>query len=186
MKNFATSDLHIGHKNILNFTDRDGKKIRPFDSLEEMHQVILRNWNSTITDEDNVYVLGDIGFNKGQTEEFLMQAKGKKHLILGNHDTFLMSFYEGYFDSISVWKTFKTNRSIKVIMTHAPLHPQSFEYRAPYNVHGHTHNSNITIPSNTLEIDDTRYINVSVERTNYFPVDLDNLINNHGDLYGVH
>lgn len=38
-KKFYTSDLHIGHKAILTFDNR------PFFTLKEMHEAIIKNWN---------------------------------------------------------------------------------------------------------------------------------------------
>lgn len=40
-KKFYTSDLHIGHKNIIGFDHR------PFSSLDEMTEKIIANWNKT-------------------------------------------------------------------------------------------------------------------------------------------
>ena len=51
---FYISDLHLGHKNILAFDNR------PFFSLEEMTETIISNWNSVVSKNDSVYVLGDM------------------------------------------------------------------------------------------------------------------------------
>ncbi|MEE0538157.1 MAG: hypothetical protein UC749_06875 [Ruminococcus sp.] len=40
-KKMCTSDLHIGHKNIIGFDHR------PFSSLDEMTEKIIANWNKT-------------------------------------------------------------------------------------------------------------------------------------------
>ena len=53
-KKFYTSDLHIGHKAILTFDNR------PFFTLKEMHETIIKNWNETVSNNDFVYVLGDM------------------------------------------------------------------------------------------------------------------------------
>lgn len=42
-KKFYTSDLHIGHKNIIGFDHR------PFSSLDEMTEKIIANWNKTFS-----------------------------------------------------------------------------------------------------------------------------------------
>ncbi len=42
-KKLYTSDLHIGHKNIIGFDHR------PFSSLDEMTEKIIANWNKTFS-----------------------------------------------------------------------------------------------------------------------------------------
>lgn len=51
-KKLYISDLHIGHKNILNFDNR------PFFNLTDMKETIIDNWNSVVGKNDSVYVLG--------------------------------------------------------------------------------------------------------------------------------
>ena len=61
-KIFFTSDLHFGHKNIIRFDNR------PFSTVEEMDEALIRNWNAKVSDEDTVYVLGDISwYNDAKT-----------------------------------------------------------------------------------------------------------------------
>lgn len=54
MSVFFTSDLHIGHENVLRFDSR------PFQSVEEMDSEIIRRWNDKVKPGDLVYVLGDM------------------------------------------------------------------------------------------------------------------------------
>lgn len=78
---YVTSDLHLGHKNIIEYCNR------PFKSVEEMNQVLIDNWNSVVSDEDTVYFLGD--FCLGPRENIIKYGKllkGNKILIMGNHD----------------------------------------------------------------------------------------------------
>lgn len=82
-KKFYTSDLHIGHKNILKFDNR------PFFNLEEMKETIINNWNGVVSDNDNVYVLGDMFWNNSEIAEVMSKLKGNKFLIKGNHVNYL-------------------------------------------------------------------------------------------------
>ena len=79
---WLTSDLHLGH-------DRDFVwGARGFDTLEEMEQAIVERFNSKVQPEDDVYLLGDSML--GDLEhgfELLKLLNGKKHFIIGNHDT---------------------------------------------------------------------------------------------------
>lgn len=51
---YFTSDLHLGHENVIKLCNR------PFDSIEEMDEALIRNWNRKVTNGDTVYVLGDL------------------------------------------------------------------------------------------------------------------------------
>jgi len=166
MRVFVTSDTHIGHNNIIKFVGANGQRIRPFSSVGEMNEILLDNWNSVVSDDDIVYHLGDVGFHKGDTEIFLQKAKGKKHLILGNHDSFPMSFYEGYFNSIKVVKRFTTSNGTKLLLSHYPIHDLSVQ-NGHFNVHGHVHEKSII---------DTKYKNVSVENTNFTPIAIERIM----------
>ena len=52
-----------------------------------MDETLIENWNRKITGKDTVYILGDLIYrNQKPPEEYLRRLRGKKHLILGNHD----------------------------------------------------------------------------------------------------
>ena len=81
---FLTSDLHLFHKDFI-------FKPRGFESAEAMNAAIEQNWNDIVSDDDDVYILGDLIF-KGENNsldsamEIVRRLKGRKHIILGNHD----------------------------------------------------------------------------------------------------
>lgn len=78
---YYISDLHFGHQNVIAM---DG---RPFETIEEMDATLIRLWNERVTDEDDVYIVGDFAYRNGNTASwYLRQLKGRKHLIIGNHD----------------------------------------------------------------------------------------------------
>lgn len=51
---FVTSDLHLGHYNIIRYCKR------PFNNLDDMNTKLVRNWNSVVSPKDTVYFLGDL------------------------------------------------------------------------------------------------------------------------------
>lgn len=76
---FYTADLHFHYLPVL--------ESRHFDSIQEMDEVLISNWNESVSDEDTVYVVGDVGYNDNHVPcDALSQLKGHKHLIRGNHD----------------------------------------------------------------------------------------------------
>ena len=52
---YYISDTHFNDQKIFD------KCKRPFESLDEMKETIIKKWNNKVKDEDTIYVLGDIG-----------------------------------------------------------------------------------------------------------------------------
>ena len=57
-KIYVISDTHFGHENSLKWTDEDGNKLRPFDTVEELNNTIIDNWNRVVKAGDHVYHFG--------------------------------------------------------------------------------------------------------------------------------
>lgn len=78
---FFTSDLHLNHENSIKFDER------PFKDLEDMHESLIRRYNSTVGPKDIVYFLGDLGIGSPQDlGKIIRRLNGTKIMILGNHD----------------------------------------------------------------------------------------------------
>lgn len=86
--NYYIADTHFGHDNIRRLSNR------PFETIEEMDRTIIDNWNSRVTDNDDVYILGDFSYKSEDSVLYLKKVKGRKHLIIGNHDEKLLKNHE--------------------------------------------------------------------------------------------
>lgn len=114
-KIFFTSDLHIGHANVIKFDKR------PFRDLEHMHQVLINNFNSTVPVEGVTYFLGDIGLcNATTVKQVIEQLNGTKVLVLGNHDKGMNAMYNQGFDVVLHGAKMLIANEI-VTMSHYPL-----------------------------------------------------------------
>ena len=81
---YLTSDLHFNHVNILKYEPVN----RPFETLEEMNETLVKNWNDKVTAEDTVYVLGDLAMGTVEASRACIERlNGKIVLIRGNHDS---------------------------------------------------------------------------------------------------
>ena len=78
-KVWFTSDTHFGHNSIIRFCDR------PFNSVDEMNQVLINNWNSIIPPDGIVFHLGDFSWNNS-FKDIICNLNGNIVLIKGNHD----------------------------------------------------------------------------------------------------
>lgn len=164
---WVVSDTHFGHTNIIKYCNR------PFGNIHEMNQCMVDNWNSTVKDGDLVYHLGDVymstlEFSGNEAWYLLSRLKGRKRLVLGNHDEGKDNVLLKHFQKIVAWRHFK---EFGLLLTHVPVHPGTLNDKTPINVHGHIH-QNIVRNGN---VSDKRYKNVSVEHTNYTPVNIDDL-----------
>lgn len=158
---WVISDTHFGHANILTFKNLDGSPVRPFSSVEEMDETMADRWNSIVRPQDHVYHLGDVAMRKEHLAT-VGRLNGHKRLVRGNHDIFKTKDYLKYFEEIHAVRVLD-----RLIFSHIPIHPESMG-RFAANVHGHVHG----LPQGTYG---PKYYNVSVERTNYSPVSLEEL-----------
>lgn len=174
MRRFAISDMHLGHANILTFK-HGGHPLRPFGSVEEMHEVMLERWNKTVRPVDKVYLLGDIVIHR-RFMPLLSSFNGRKVLVRGNHDIFKLKDYLPYFEDVRGVAVFPN----KFVMTHVPVHPDCLLRSSwPKNVHGHLHanvvEENVWKPEGGewIKRPNNKYFNVNVERIDYTPIDLE-------------
>jgi calcineurin-like phosphoesterase family protein len=153
------SDPHFGHENaITKFVRNNGRPLREFKDVEDMNETMIANYNAVVGDYDRTYCLGDVVINK-KFLHLTSRLKGKKYLIMGNHDIFGAKKYLETFEDVKASEV----RVDDMIMSHIPLHPECVTDRFVQNVHGHLH-------ANVLN--DPRFLCVSVEQTNYVPLNL--------------
>lgn len=86
---FFTSDTHFGHKNIASKNGSQWKSgWRPYDSLQDHDETLIKTINLHVNPEDTLYHLGDWSFGGiDNIWKFRKQIQCENiHLILGNHD----------------------------------------------------------------------------------------------------
>jgi len=111
-----------------------------------MNDAIVDVWNSTVDSEDRVIVVGDLTAGlfdrKEQLAEIITSLKGKKVLVVGNHDHCSKKWYrEAGFDQV-------LNHLVEdeILFVHKPateLNTKSVRLRDTHKpkiiVHGHIH-----------------------------------------------
>lgn len=172
---FLVSDTHFGHeKTCTMFKRADGTPLRPFKTVEEMDEEMVRRWNERVGKKDKVYHLGDVVINRKYLE-ILGRLNGDKVLIRGNHDIFKLEDYTKYFRDVRGYHVMNG-----MIFSHVPVHPESLG-RFGVNVHGHLHYQRV---KKIVGVDETgaftysdeidpRYHCVCVEHTDYTPITLE-------------
>lgn len=150
---YVTADPHLGHVNMA--------LKRGFNTVEEHDHQIITRWNQVVTKRDTVWLLGDVT-NEKANYEILGQLNGIINVVGGNHDR--PQHTRKMLDHINGYCGAKQLKGF--ILTHIPVHPSEFE-RFRGNIHGHVHDQSLNDP---------RYINVSLENTEYTPVLIDDII----------
>lgn len=170
MSKFYISDPHFGHKDMISFCNR------PFTSVEEMDEELIKRWNNMVSNNDTVYVLGDLIYKSDKSPEYYLdKLNGKKILIKGNHDgNFLKKIdVNKYFYSVYDYLEI-SDEGRWVILSHYPLLDWNGKYRGSYHLHGHIHN----IESEALRYSnkEPKMFNVSSDVINFEPMTLDQII----------
>lgn len=129
MKVFVISDTHFGHKNIIDYCNR------PFKSVEGMDEAMIKNWNETVSNNDVVIHLGDLGLGKKEyIADIVKRLNGKKILIMGNHDNWSEQTYRDMgFHTVS---RFPILYADFYLMSHAPIQDNTGDF---IQIFGHVH-----------------------------------------------
>jgi calcineurin-like phosphoesterase family protein len=170
---FYTSDLHLGHENVLKYCNR------PFKSIEEMDACLINNWNSRVTPTDSVYIVGDFIYrSKMDPEWYLEKLNGVKYLILGNHDRYLEAenFERGkYFAGISNYMVISDSGK-RIVLFHYPICEWYGMHRGNLQIYGHVHSPNS--PTFKIMCQRKGAYDAGVDLNSYIPVTLEELIRN--------
>ena len=168
--NYYLADTHFGHDNIRKLSNRK------FKTVEEMDETIINNWNNRVTDNDDVYILGDFSYKSKDPIYYLKKLNGRKHLIVGNHDTELLKNpnHKKYFVEIADIKMINDN-GIQIVLCHYPMVEWNGYYRGVLHFFGHVHN--------TFHNETTQYAskmknayNVGVDIIGFIPRTLDEIM----------
>lgn len=135
MKAYFSSDYHLGHKNVIKYDNR------PFKTVYEMDEAIIKNHNNTVRDEDQFYFLGDFSFDRRRTEEYLRRLQGEKFFIKGNHDNSdiikLYEKYGTYLGNLSEVSVFGQ----RIVLCHYAMRVWNKSHRGVWHLYGHSHHS---------------------------------------------
>lgn len=155
MNRWFTSDLHFGHANIIRHCRR------PFATVEEMDQHMIKEWQAVVRPGDQVYVLGDLSFHRAEaTDAILRRLPGQKFLIKGNHDH---RKELKKVTNLAWWKDYYELRvdGHLVVLSHYPFETWRNAHHGSYHLHGHSHG---TLPPKGRRMD------VGVDVNDFGPV----------------
>ena len=131
------ADTHFNHPGIMHYC------ARPYENVWEMNQDLVDRWNSVVGGRDEIYLLGDFGFYHSSLpplEGIFSLLKGKKHLIIGNHDEKNKRVLK------LPWTTQETLQMLRqdgarVGLCHYPFETWASAHKGSLHLHGHSHGS---------------------------------------------
>lgn len=182
-KIFFTSDLHFGHENVIRFDNR------PFDTVEEMDEEMIKRWNAKVGKGDIVYVLGDFIWKAATNEavSIIRRLNGQIILIKGNHDRFLHNAaakkaLAGIKDYDDICVILEDGTTRRCILSHyfIPFY-NGHRYQA-IHLHGHSHLTEEAAEEVRISTElnekgyDLKIYNVGCMYWNYTPVTLDEIL----------
>jgi calcineurin-like phosphoesterase family protein len=132
------SDTHWGHANIIRYSSR------PYSSVQEMDEALIKNWNDNVKPDDIVWHLGDFAFMPYQSfKKMLWRLNGQINVVLGNHDKMIVQHREdllmqGKIKSIQHYRELKVNGQL-IVMFHYGLRTWRDNSRGSISLHGHSH-----------------------------------------------
>lgn len=123
---YYIADTHFGHANIIKHCNR------PFETVEEMDDTLIKNWNHVVSDKDTVYVVGDFAFRGLNWKEYAKKLRGNKVFLNGNHD----KFEEPAPDMLTI-----KDSGDRIFLCHYPVCEWNGYFRGVLHFYGHIHNA---------------------------------------------
>jgi calcineurin-like phosphoesterase family protein len=155
MKNiWFTSDTHFNHKNVIKYSNR------PFDSIEDMDEILIQNWNKVVHKKDTIYHLGDFCF--GNPQKYLDKLNGNIIRIKGSHDPDIKQPYMLVINPNNLLDEYGNKRN--VVLCHYAMRSWPKSHYASYSLFGHSHGN---LDPYGLSFD------VGVDCWNYYPISLE-------------
>ena len=174
---YVCSDLHLGHDKSFIY------KPRNFSSMEENADTILDRFQETLTNEDDLYILGDtlVGPDSDMYLEYLEKMPGNLHLLWGNHDSDrrkeLLSNLPNVVETLGCGVMLKYKKW-HFLLSHYPTLTANYDdYDKPlkarvWNLHGHTHSRDCF----EFMRRGWQSYNIAVDAHNCYPISIDQII----------
>lgn len=133
--NYYIGDLHFGCQNKY-----EGRTL-------EHDKLIKKNWNAVVHNDDDVYILGDIGREGGNKDneylcEIISTLKGNKHLIQGNHEKLKDNRLRQLFVEITPYQEIVDNYNglnHNLILCHYPILLWKNQHKGWIHLYAHVH-----------------------------------------------
>ena len=168
---YFTADNHFCHSNIIELCNRS------FSDVNEMNNTMIDNWNSIVTKNDEVYILGDFAYKAKihDINEILFRLKGRKYLVKGNHEKYLNDplFDQNAFEWVNDYFILVYEK-LEYVLFHYPMLSWYKSYHGSIHLYGHVNNSAEKHPdfAEKIKLLGSKAINVGVDVNDFYPVSI--------------
>lgn len=165
---YFSSDTHFYHANVIKYSNR------PFKDVDEMNRGLIKNFNETVGQNDELWILGDFAFAKvDQALSMLNQIQCQNlHYVLGNHDKIMHDpKIKAKFKSMQSYAKVDYNKH-RFICFHFPILEWESGHHGTIHLHGHTH-GNLQYPDS---LQNKKIFDVGVDLWDYKPVSAEHLL----------
>ncbi len=171
-KLWFTSDAHFYHDNIRRYCNR------PFETVEDMNDILIANWNSVVKPDDDVIVAGDFihSGNLEKIQSIIHRLNGKIWLVWGNHcmqnkfeRPVIIEMFEGRCYDAMDFQVEDGEVEDGFLKFHVNHYPCEYWTRGAIHLHGHIHSGPKAETSEKTIFKPLRY-DIGVDNNNYYPI----------------
>jgi len=151
---YFTADEHYGHDNIRKYSNR------PFASVGEMDEELIRRHNEVVTDNDVTIHVGDFTLIHDAStvhKNYVVRLRGKHVFLRGSHDRWLQK------NALSIWED-RIEGQV-VVACHYALRVWPRSHYGSWDLYGHSHGRLPPIgKQHDVGVDNNDYRPVSFEK----------------------
>ena len=165
MKIFVTSNQQFGRNGAI-----DTYK-RPFSTVNEMNSILIEKWNSAVSDEDMVYVLGNFAWDPESAEIAIKSLHGNIIFLNGEYDNAIEEILEIIGDdSFSfLYNSIEELPESNAVLSYWPLLDWPEKNKGSYSIVGH--------PNKKYQTDHkTNVINCACDFWDFKPIEISKVI----------
>lgn len=173
MNTLFIADLHFFDVKIIN-------ERKCFDSVDQMHETLIFNWNTKVKNKDEVWIGGDFAKTDKFCDLLLLfeSLNGYKNVLIGNHDDENMIMSLKSVERCKIREVVFQKKIIldnkEVFLNHYPTLVWPKRGGGAYHLYGHVHNQKHKITNMPW-----RSCCISAEVLNYEPKTFDELCCNY-------
>ena len=151
---YFTADTHFGHTNIIAYCKR------PYETVEEMDNDLIKRWNRVVQPKDTIFHLGDFCL-VNDFFKYFNKLNGRKILIKGNHDEVAWKYKERFHEYCDGYYELTVNGQL-IVLCHYAMKVWNKSHVGSWHLYGHSHG--------TISETDSLCFDVGVDVNNFTPI----------------